>query len=225
MPFAAGSILTGVNRTFSTNFLLTENPISQNNMWIQGFTDGLDWGDVQTNGSIAYGTTDDISPPPYTDSIAVIRGLWNRNQMAQAVVHTVNQQSGGIYEEVELRLLNTISQHSITGYEINFSCRHDGTQYTQIGRYQGANGNTSWAGIGPSPPSTSVTGPGLFDGDIVKATIINGLITVYINNVQVNQVTDITYTSGSPGIGFFMQDGPIGLLSDFGFTQFTASNV
>ena len=36
------------------------------------------------------------------------------------------------------------------------------------------------------------------------------------------QVTDNTYTSGSPGIGFFLQ-GASGLMLNYGFSNFTAT--
>ncbi|PYX51406.1 MAG: hypothetical protein DMG76_32320, partial [Acidobacteria bacterium] len=42
--------------------------------------------------------------------------------------------------------------------------------------------------------------------------------------MRVVQVTDTTYTNGSPGIGFYIQGGTASQQSDFGFTRFTASD-
>ena len=200
-------------RTYSTNFSLTENPISEGGIWINGETTGLDWSNVQTNGGIAFGTESGFGS--YDDSTAVLSGSWNPDQMAQATVHTVNQNSA-IFEEVELRLRTTITAHSITGYEINFRCTTDGSQYVQVVRWNGPFGSFSYV--------TANTGPGLRDGDVVKATISGSTITVYINGNQIVQGSDGTFKSGSPGIGFYLEDAS-GVNSDFGFTSFTASEL
>ena len=60
-------------------------------------------------------------------------------------------------------------------------------------------------------------------GDVVKATIIGHVITVYINGVQTLQATDDTFTSGSPGIGFYIE-GATGVNANFGFSNFTATD-
>ena len=152
----------------------------------------------------------------YDDSTAILAGAWSANQMAQAQVHTVNQTSS-VFEEVELRLRTAISAHSITGYEINFRCTSDGTQYVQIVRWNGPLGDFSIL--------DGRVGPGLHNGDVVKATIVGSTITAYINGTQVVQVTDSTFTSGSPGMGFYIQGGSASQENDYGFTSFTASDL
>jgi hypothetical protein len=67
-------------------------------------------------------------------------------------------------------------------------------------------------------------GPGLFNGDVVKATIIGHVITAYINGRQIAQWTDSTFATGSPGIGFYLHGAP-GLNADFGLTNFTAFDM
>jgi len=57
----------------------------------------------------------------------------------------------------------------------------------------------------------------------VKATVVGQTITVYINGKQVLQATDSTFTSGSPGIGFFLHGSANN--ADFGFTSFSAANM
>ncbi len=145
----------------------------------------------------------------------MLTGSWSSNQKAQAVVHTVNQNSS-IYEEVELRLRTTISAHSITGYEFNFRATSDGSQYVQIVRWNGPFGNFTFL--------DSKTGPGLHEGDVVTATAVGSTLTSYINGVQIVQVTDSTYASGSPGMGFYNQGGTLANNSDFGFTSYTATD-
>jgi hypothetical protein len=133
----------------------------------------------------------------------------------QATVYSVNQQTGQINEEVELRLRSTISPHVNTGYEVLFRCSHDGSQYAEIVRWNGPLGNFTYV--------NRTSGPGIRNGDVVKATIVGNVITSYINGVQVVQGVDNTYTSGNPGIGFYLHRAA-NLNADFGFTTFSASD-
>lgn len=205
-----GSSAPSGPRTCNTRFPLAENPLSEQGAWINGGTVGLDWANVRTTPGLVFGT--ESGSGGYDDSTAVLAGQWNPDQMAQATVHTVNQNKG-FFEEVELRLRTTITAHSITGYEINFRCTSDGSQYVQIVRWNGPLGKFTYV--------NTAVGPGLRDGDIVKATIVGSTITAYINGKAVVQGTDSTYMSGSPGIGFFLQ-GATGVNGDFGFTSFAA---
>jgi hypothetical protein len=82
-------------------------------------------------------------------------------------------------------------------------------------RWNGAFGNFTYV--------NTTKGPGLHNGDIVKATIVGSTITVYINGVQVLQGTDSTDISGRPGIGFFLQGS--GNNADYGFKSFSAANI
>jgi len=199
-------------------FPLTENPISESGNWTNGGTTGLDWSNVQTTPELAFGTINS-STPNYGDSTAILTGTWNPDQMAQAVVHSVNQTSS-IHEEVELRLRTTVAAHNITGYEVNFRCTSDGSQYVAIVRWNGSLGDFTYvANLNPG-------GPGIHDGDTVKATIVGSTITAYINGVQVLQGTDSTYTSGNPGIGFDTESdsGSTSRDGNFGVTSFYAAD-
>jgi len=208
---------TTSDRPYGTSFPLSENPISENNNWINGFTTGLDWGNVRTTPGLAFGTT--VSPPPpYNDSTAILSGTWGPNQTAQATVHTVNQNSS-IFEEVELRLRTTITPHNITGYEVNFRATSDGTQYCTTVIWKGP--VNSWAELdGRDAPAC----PGLHEGDVVSATIVGNSICSYVNGTLVFCTTDSTFTNGSPGMGFYMTGGTSAQLSDYGFTNFSASD-
>jgi hypothetical protein len=203
-------------RTYTTNFPLTENPMSEGGNWINGQTAGLDWKNFRTTPGFAFGTQNGSGGPPYDDSTAILSGTWGPNQTAQATVRTVNQQTGGIYAEVELRLRTTITPRVNSGYEINFRCAHDGSQYQEIVRFNGPINSYTYL-------SQRSGGRGLYDGDVIKATIIGNVITVYQNGTQINQVSDSTYSSGSPGIGHWLR-GPAGLIADYGFTNFSASD-
>jgi hypothetical protein len=201
--------------TYTTNFPLAENPISENGNWISGGAVGLDWSDVQTTPGLACGTQNGQSSGIYDDSTACLAGSWGPNQTVQATV--AGNQDNSAIEEVELRLNTTISAHNITGYELDFRNVSPGG-YIDIVRWNGslndftilAEANGNYQGIRP--------------GDVLLGTNINGLITVYVNGVVVAQATDNTYASGSPGLGFWLSQGDPSLNTTFGFNFFTATD-
>jgi hypothetical protein len=208
------SASTAAPRTYSTNFPLTENPISENGNWINGQTAGLDWANVRTSRGLAFG--DESGKVKYDDSTALLTGPWGPDQTAQATVHSVNQNEK-IYEELELRLRSSLSAHSATGYEINFRCLKTNKAYLEIVRWNGPLGSFTYIkrGVGAQY--------GVANGDVIKATMVGNVITVFKNDVQMLQATDDTYKSGSPGIGFYIQD-TTGVNSDYGFTNFAATD-
>ena len=211
--------LTRLHGPYTTSFSRTENPISEDGQWTNGQKDGLDWANVQMTPGFAFGTQaggNRSVPVKYDDSTALLAGRWGPNQTAQATVHTVNQ-NGKIYEEVELRLRSTLSPHNATGYEIYFKCSKDPKAYCSIVRWNGALGSFTYLNI--------IYGSkyGVADGDVIKATMIGNVITAYKNGVQMLQATDNTFTSGNPGIGFYIE-GATGVNGDFGFRSFTATD-
>jgi hypothetical protein len=199
---------------YTTNFPLTENPISENRKWINGKDVGIDWANVRTTPGRAYGT--EMDKVKYDDSTAILAGTWGPDQVVQAQVHTVNQDSS-MFEEVELRVRTSISQHRITGYEINFRCVADGAQYVQIVRWNGPFGNFTYL--------ANVKGPGLHNSDTVKASITGDILTVYINGAQVIQAADNKFSAGSPGMGYYIEGGSASQQGDYGFTSFSASDI
>jgi hypothetical protein len=203
--------------TYTTNFPLTENPISEGGKWINGQTVGLKWMNVRTTSGFAFGT--ESGSVNFDDSTALLTGTWGPDQTVQATVHTVSQ-NDSIWEEVELRLRSSLSGLSCTGYEVNFRCSKTSNAYCQIVRWNGALGDFTLI------DARGGSQYGVANGDVVKATIIGSTITAYINNVQVLQVTDSTYGGGSPGMGFYLGGyyGGSPPNADYGFTSFTASD-
>lgn len=202
-------------KTYSTQFTTDENPISEGGSWTNGKAIGLDWSDVAVSSGLAYGI--ESGSGGYDDSTAILTGTWAPNQMTQATVRSVNQ-NDGIYEEVELRLRSSLTAHRSTGYEINFRCSKTVNTYTQIVRWNGPLGDFTYLNAGGG------SNFGVANGDIVKATAIGNVITVYVNGVQVLQATDSTYGTGNPGMGFFLQGGS-GVNKDYGFTKFNAAEL
>jgi len=218
-----------LGRTYSTNLPLTENPISEGGNWVAGQSAGNNlWGDIQTNGTIAFGVS---LPTAYGDPTAILTGPWGPDQTAQAVVRVSQVPFGTCCHEVELRLRTTINpvDHTITGYEIFCSVMPPPFAYCSIGTWGGPNG-IFWARM------THYNGY-VRDGDVLKAVVTGTnpvTITAYINDNQVMSVQDSgqfldksgqyhlgPWTTGSPGIGFFDDNGDR-RWSDFGFSSFSA---
>jgi cell division septation protein DedD len=213
----AGSLLLwgagaeAIAATYTTNFPLTENPIFEGGHWINGLINGIDWSDVQTIPGKAFGTQTGIGPN-FADSTALLTGSWGPTQTVQAVVYILAPDST-TFEEVELRLRSSLSVHSCTGYEVNFSVK-PGNPYCQIVRWNGPLGDFTLL------DTRSV---GVVNGDVVKATIVGSTITCYINGTVIFGVTDSTYSSGNPGMGFYLQGG-LGPPFNYGFSSYTASD-
>jgi len=202
--------------TYTTNFPLTENPISENGHWIGGKTVGLAWADFRSTPGFAFGTQNGWSQGVYDDSIALLTGTWGPDQTVQATVKTVNQ-NDSIVEELEIRLRSTVTANRSTGYECNFSARSSANAYVQIVRWNGPFGN--WTGLDGRSGSSMA----LHNGDTIACSISGSTITAYINGVQKLQVVDTTYASGNPGIGAYLQNAT-GVNADYGFTSFAASD-
>ena len=202
-------------KSYSTVFPLTENPISENGNWINGGPSpgtGLEWGNVQTQPGMAFGTV--LSgAPPYNDSTAVLAGIWGKNQSAQGTVFVTGTDTNAT-EEVELRLNTTITANNITGYECTASIL-SGNPYMQIVRWNG-----------PLNNFTMLNGEAAFaqNGDVLKCVNDAGTITFYKNGTAIVSWTDTTYPNGSPGIGFWNAGGTLADLPQYGFSSFSATN-
>ncbi len=215
-PVASSS--GGTARTYTTNFPLAEDPISEGGKWLNGKRNGLDWADVRTIPGFAFGTEIGGNRPElekYDDSTALLTGTWGPNQTAQATVHRVNKDDDNIYQEVELRLRSALSPHNATGYEVMFRCSKSPKTYCNIARWDGILG--AWMML----KQTEGSRYGVANGDVVKASIVGDVITVYINGVQVAQAKDYLFTSGNPGIGFYLEKAT-GVNDQCGFSSFTA---
>ena len=199
-------------RIYSTQFPLTENPISEGGNWINGGTVGLQWKNARTTPGFCFGT--ETGSGGFDDTTAVVSGAWGATQTAIGRVQIGTEQST-VSEEVELRLRTTITANSITGYEILFGVGA-GKPYIQIVKWNGPFGNFTALDARP--------GPGVHSGDIVMAKISGTTITAYVNGVSIFSVNDGTYSSGAPGVGFYQQNGVVGDDSNFGFSSFWATD-
>lgn len=217
-------------RSYRTPFQLTEDPISEGGMWVNGKTDGIDWADVVTEQGRAHGGRvkvgarerraeqgnlegDEAAAPEgdYDDPTAVLTGSWGANQYVRATVFSRNQ-TADLFQEVEIRLRSSIGPHWCSGYEVFWRCLKTDEGYAEIVRWNG-----------PIMGFTSLARAqggqfGVQDGDVVEATIVGNQITSYINGVEVLSATDDAFANGSPGIGFNFGCGDTYV--DHGFTSY-----
>ena len=218
---------TGADPRILTTFPLTEDPISQGGIWLNGGVNGTDWGNVQTTTNLASGAgAQNTGADTYGDPIAILNKPWSSNQQASGVVYANSSaSSGACCKEVELHLNMSVSAGNITGYEIDCSLT-SGTQYLVIVRWNGpfANPTNSNNGFTVLYTDNSVY---CQSGDTLSATNINGTITGYITHggvkTQEVQTTDSTYTDGAPGVGFY--DTLDTNWTQFGFTSFSAGGL
>ena len=97
-----------------------------------------------------------------------------------------------------------------------FRCSKIPKAYCNIARWEGPLGKFTYL------KKMEGSKYGVKTGDVVKASMIGNVLTVYINGVQMIQVTDNNFTSGNPGIGFYLE-GATGVMGDYGFSSFTAT--
>jgi hypothetical protein len=217
-------------RSYATRFERDEVPISEDGMWLNGRTDGIDWCDVLSGNGHAYGevsrmnsaerraeqafggaSTEGAQEGDYDDPEAVLTGSWGRNQAVRATVYSVNP-TDDYFQEVEIRLRSSIRPNWCDGYEVFWRCSQSEAAYAEIVRWNGKIADFT------SLARRQGAEYGVKHGDIVEATIVGNVITSYINGVEVLSVTDDVFDSGSPGVGFNFFVGNTNV--DHGFSSF-----
>jgi RNA polymerase sigma factor (sigma-70 family) len=201
--------------TYSTNFPLTENPISEGGAWVRGGVEGLDWNNPKTSSGHA---TASVAASRYNDCIAhPNRPSFHAAQYAQGTVYLANGYTGnGGKHAVELLLRFSISAHNARGYEVLW----DTSGGIAVVRWNGPPGNFTSLWTGPAPKPV--------DGDVLRAEIAGRVISVYRNGSRLATI-DVTsqggtvWSSGQPGIGFWPVDGA--LPDSFGWKSFEAGSL
>jgi hypothetical protein len=214
--FSPSSLLC---QTFSTKFNYDENPLSENGKWIHN---GLDWAMVRKKDGIAFGTQSGTNKGiyKYDDSYAHLSGF-PPDQEAWGEVY-ITKPDPSCYQEVEILLRWTSTAHSTTGYECFARCLNDSSSYLQIVRWEGPLGKFTYLADKSGPEY------GLKNGDIIMASIIGNVITVYINGIGKAVVRDDSFKTGNPGIGIFLEcknGHGNGSNQDYGFTRFKARGI
>jgi hypothetical protein len=218
------SVLLGATqpKTYQTSFAATEDPISENGNWFNGGTVGLNGRNVQTTPGLAFGTNtspncSSQNPTGCTDSLAILAGTWGPNQSACATVFLSPSLSrNSAFYELEVHINMTITANSITGYELNYSMKNNGSQYAQLVRWNGQSGSFTQIDNAVNPPA-------ILNGDMICGSRSGSTITFTRNGATLYTFSDSTYTNGAPGIGMFNQGGTLADNSLYGFSSFQAT--
>jgi hypothetical protein len=208
----------GAVHRYTTAFPATESPLSEGGRWLNGRTDGTDWSDVSSSSGVAIGHQTGAS---YTDATALLKGEWGPNQRATATVFATTTLLENCYSEVELRLRSTLSPRRNRGYEVSFKVSQTDAAYLIIVRWNGALGDFSSLFKGTGVQYA------IQNGDVISATIVGDTITAYRNGDALARVTDHTFASGSPGMGFNLENGPAecrGTNDRYGYRSFEATD-
>jgi hypothetical protein len=205
--------------SYTTSFPLTENPISEGGMWINGGAVGLDWNNVRTESGYAHGSVLVAYPSRYSDDIAHLNPAFvavAANQYAQGTVYrAAGYAPAGSGHEIELLLRFQITPHSARGYEVLWG--HSG--YLAIVRWNGP--------VSDYTPLLDTGDPGIgapVDGDVLRAEIIGSVIKVYKNGSLVaTGPSNTTWTDGQPGMGFWPVDSSTP--QNLGWKDYTAGGL
>ncbi len=210
---AATNQATGAAANYQTNFPNTEVPLSQSGEWTDGGTTGLDWNNCRSKPGFAFGTQPGTKTAD--DSICLLPGGWNSDQSAQITLK-INSTSNASQELEEVWLRTTLAAHTLTGYEI-FCSIIPSNPFLRLSRWNGAKGDYT---VLATASTTCV------DGDVLKATVSGSTITVSKNGTSKLIVTDSKFTSGSPGMGFYIKDvvsTAAAANAEFGVSAFSAT--
>ena len=199
--------------SYSTNFGLTESPLSEGGKWVNGKDVGLAWNNVQSVPGKAYAADFTGYPSRYSDPIAHLNTSFTANQYAQGTVSRAPGYRNNIDQhEIELLLRFQITANNARGYEVLWG--QDGNM--AIVRWNGPVGSYT-------PLVDNLQIGAAVDGDVLRAQILGNLIQVYRNGALVATATDSTYSTGQPGIGFWPTLGST--LRSYGWKSFTAGSL
>ena len=172
--------------SYLTNFDGTENPISEGAVWRRASNS---WRDVKTANGIAYGTSTGIDA--HDDSYALLSGSFAADQTIEAVAYRDASLTPGPTHEVELLLRMSDANGVARGYECLFSWNGG----FQILRWNGALGDYTYLPL----TASGYLGRALVTGDVLKATIVGGVITMYVNGALMARETEKRGTSAWAG--------------------------
>jgi hypothetical protein len=216
-------------RSYKTDFPRDETPVDEGGMWLNGKKDAIDFTDCITSNGFIHGApsrmnvlekraeqgnleeSEETPEGDYDDPTAILTGDWGPNQHGKGIAHVENPTEEW-FQEVQIRLRCRLEPHYISGYEIFFRCLTGEKGYAEIVRWNGAVGD--WTSL------QRHEGPeyGVKDGDVIEATIEGNVIKGFINGEEKITVTDDTWDSGAPGVGFNFGVGDT--YADHGFSSF-----
>ena len=229
-PSVAPDHPTTRTATYTTNFPLSENPISDGGRWVNGGIFGKT--DVQTAPGKAYGTMVSFNGSQFIDSCACLSGFGPNHE----VLCTISNSGAVNGLEVEILLRADITSAHVFLYELDCVYADGGIHLVR------------WDMTKANPNSYTVLrkshtvlrkllgGEAPFsDGDQVYAKIVGTLVTCRYKRVGEGAFSDlftydtahdpVRYSSGNPGIGFWNETGSASNQSKFAWSDFIANTL
>lgn len=183
--------------SYQTNFDGTENPLRET-IWLNGGDFGV-WHNVQALNGHACASSFNVDPDDSSAYLDPTKHAISVDHKVTTTVHRATSYNPGVGHESQhfLRALGGAS--SFRGYECIYPV--DGTSGCQCVKWNGAfNDFTVLSG-------TNSNGAAINDGDSIQSEIKTNVIKMRQNGTQVFTVTDSTYSTGNPGIAFFVRSG------------------
>jgi hypothetical protein len=182
---------TSGSGSYSTEFSLTENPISEGGKWTNTISKTFN-APVSTQGGHAFGLTS----TGYNDSIAMLTGTYGRDQTITATAYRGSGASGPAEIELHLRMSMNAATQEIYSYEVDFL---PSLAAVALVKWHGTQG--TFTKIAEAPLD------GVADGDVFTASAIgpaqNTVFTITKNGKTLLTYTDTAaFATGNPGIGF-----------------------
>jgi hypothetical protein len=219
-PWSDGSRRSYQEIPYTTNFPLTENPISEGGKWRNGGIDAPRT-NVQTDGAGAFGTMSTFDGTNFPDSVAFLNGYTNDHSISTVL----RNNAAPTTMEVEQILRGDITSTSQPGYEVDLG-QSFGLNLVRL------NGPDNDFTIAPGFP---ITGGSIStsDGAIWFSKIQGNLINVKCNGSFVVTNFDITtgfggglvITSGNPGQGYWNDTNSSANSPKFAWKSWTSDNV
>jgi hypothetical protein len=198
--------------SYETYFPLTENPLSEGGIWVNGNQTGAPFGGVQVTGASPNGKAyaDHLIGTAYTDSIAFVSpsfANFGPNHYAEIEVYCDPAYTPPSSHEIQLHL------RASDGGSPNFRPLYEllipwNATNGQIVRQDGTLGgftvlSATGSGWGAAPAT----------GDRFRAEIIGSVMNLYYKpsggsyGASVMTVTDATIAAGQPGFGLYVVSG------------------
>jgi hypothetical protein len=214
---------------FFTNFPNTENPLSENNRWINNGAPANSFTKCRCTPGFAFGTNVGSG---FDDSYDHLSGFTANYSVTVTLKVAGGLPNDGNSREIEIILRqNEDDSSGVKYYEVDAAYLGAIT----VVRLEGASGSFTVSGYNGNAPGAFST------GDKLRASVSGNVITVdyapvstgiFGNLGSVNVLTDTAlanngnkqnYTTGQPGIGFFIRPGANN--TDFGISDCTVANI
>ncbi len=217
-------------KTYTTNFPVTENPISEGGRWTNGGIFGKT--DVQTSPGKAYGTMVSFNGSEFIDSCACLSGFGPDHE----VLCTISNSGAMNGLEVEILLRADITSDHIFLYELDCVYTDRGIH---LARWDMTKANPNSFTVLRNPHTVVrklLGGEAAFEnGDQVYAKIVGTVITcrykrvgdrAFSNLFTYDTARDaVRHSGGNPGIGFWNETGSAANQSKFAWSNFTANTL